>query len=172
MSYPPLSESLPVPLPNGQQVRSFAKHCPRCHERVESSAMWGLARTVNGGVYLAARAICPQCGYRFNISCTIAENKTVSRLFIPTFILLWWLDGLDHHESATPDSEPAPPRIIASRATISTESVGFFNGRPIPAWIDTQGRRYLFQGVDTGQTLRPDELLHEGLIFRRVEDKA
>lgn len=139
--------------------------------------MRGLARNVNGQVFLAARAECPQCGHQFNISCVIAADKSVSRLWVPTWFMLWWLSGLemdtpppeDEGETLDGDPEPLPP---PAPVTVSSETLGSYDGRPIPAWVDWQGRRYRYHGVDKGQVLGEDCLRHDGLVFRRLEDIA
>lgn len=172
MEYRPLSESLPVPLPNGQQVRAFAKHCPGCHAKVEACHMRGLARSVEGQVFLAARASCPQCGHSFNVSCTIAADKTVSRLWVPAAFMLWWLSGLK--TAAVKHAEtPVLAPVLDINPELSPDSLGTFNGAAIPAWIDWQGRRYRFERTDTGAPLLQDgELRYRGLVFRRLEDTA
>lgn len=140
--------------------------------------MRGLARNVNGQVFLAARAQCPQCGHQFNISCVIAPDKSVARCWVPTAFMLWWLSGLEPDtvvaESEPPRAEPeqASPAPIIADVQVSSEQIGSYGGQPIPAWVDWHGRRYSFLAIDQGQTLSSDSLRHAGMIFRRLEDKA
>ena len=169
MKYPPLNDSLPIPLSNGQRVSSFAKHCPACHTKVEAKNMQGLARQVDTRIILAAKAHCPQCQHHFNVACVIDEEKHVSRLWVPTGFLLWWLSGM---EAPAPVSSPVEMPVVEINPEISTETLGVFDGKTIPAWIDWQGNRYRFERTDNGKALEKNEIRYNGLIFSRLMDTA
>ena len=161
-----LSESLPIRYPNGQQVRYFAKHCPRCHCKIESEHMHGLARCVREQVILAAHATCPQCGHGFNICCAIDMERNVSRLWLPAAFLIWWLGTLptpirEVITDTPPPSLPAAPPVVEAQG----EPIGYFDSRPIPAWIQVAGRRYRFDHTHADASLAPSEIRIDGMIF-------
>lgn len=168
----PLTQSLPAPLPNGQQIRYFAKLCPHCQAKVEAKHMRGLARTVENRVIVAATAECPECGHSFNIACVIDEQKQVSRLWIPTAFLLWWLSTLRPTALPAPKDE-APARLPdVSPEAVSTDIAGSFGGKAIPAYIEWQNTRYVFERVDVGGPLQAHEVRYGGFVFTRPADTA
>lgn len=133
--------------------------------------MHGLARLIENRIILAARAECPQCQHQFNVTCVIDDQKQVSRLWIPTWFLLWWLSTLEA-PTPTPMVVTPPTTEIEINPDVSTETLGVFDGRVIPAWVDWQGNRYHFDRIDNGGAIKSNELRYAGLIFSRLQDKA
>lgn len=170
MKHAPIASQLPITLPNGQQIRYFAKHCPRCRHKVEAADMIGRAQRVEDRVLLAARAVCPACQHRFNVACVIDQEKHVTKLWIPTGFLLWWLKDQPAPEPVATTPPPEPPAALPADLQISEETVGQFAGQPIPAWIITGGQRYVFDHVALGQTAAANERIVNGLIFREAKD--
>ena len=60
---------------------------------------------------------------------------------------------------------------FAAAVAVASEALGQYQGEPIPAWIESQGQRYVFQRAsqDGPRTkLGRDEVLYEGrLVYVR-----
>ena len=89
--------------------------------------------------------------------------------------------GLIHLDNAHSDKYSTHPikkrdeilrrAFFIARCTVASEALGQFQGEPIPAWIESQGQRYVFQRAsqDGPRTkLGRDEVLYEGrLVYVR-----
>ncbi|PXX78075.1 hypothetical protein DFR34_11384 [Rivihabitans pingtungensis] len=184
----PISKQLPLKFANGQTIRRFAKHCPACKHIVDSQHMHGVAQLVQDRVVIVAQARCPACGHGFSVTCVVTDDKQVHRVWVPGWALRWWLsrqrdddaplrdrDSREWEYEDTPDV-PTPlrnptPSLSAADVTVASEALGQFQGEPIPAWIENQGQRYVFQRAsqDGPRTkLGRDEVLYEGrLVYVR-----
>lgn len=159
----PISKQLPLRFANGQAIRRFAKHCPACKQVVDSQYMHGIAQLVQERVVIAAQAKCPSCGHTFAVTCVVTDDKQVHRVLVPGWVLRWWLgrqtssgeprlrdrDSREWEYEETPDA-PTPPRhpvpsLNMEGSVAAEESLGQYQGEPIPAWIESQGRHYVFQ---------------------------
>ncbi|MBV8679280.1 MAG: hypothetical protein JO338_02395 [Aquitalea sp.] len=179
----PISSYLPVSFPNGNRVRRFGKHCPRCHAMVGCEHMSGLASLQQDKLFLAAQGHCPACHHRFPIACVITDDKRVHRVLLPLWVYRLWLNMATRNtpqpvpqekwelEEASPATTGFIVNDVAS-VTCSEEILGRFHNQPISAWIEYEGRRFQFErAAPPGQfALNEQELLLAGtLIYRQQE---
>ncbi len=177
-----ISRFLPIRFSNGTMVRRFAKHCPRCHSMVGADAMQGIASLLDNKIFLAARASC-RCGAHFTIACVITDDKRVHRVMIPDFVFRFWLrlavrnlpQPVDNKEWELAADEPSAPSGVllpdSADVTRSSEVLGRFEGALISAWIEYEGRRYLFErAAPSGGLIQigEHELLFEGKLIYRI----
>lgn len=182
-----LSHFLPLSFRNGQSISRFAKHCVHCNELVTAEHMHGVAAVIQNRIVIAARARCPACHAEFPITCVITEDKKVHRVLLPGWILSWWLSTVKtdsqprtrsrdwQYEEAPPQPSPArSPSVDREKATLSPDSLGQFDGEPIPAWIMVDGTTLHFvrtapKGIH--EPLRDGEVLfNDRLIYRVLQE--
>jgi len=180
-----ISSYLPVTFANGNRVRRFGKHCPRCHAMVGCEHMSGLASLQQDKLFLAAQAVCPSCQQRFPVACVISDDKRVHRVLLPLWIYRMWLQMATRNtpQPASQENwavEEAPAEalpcglIVPDAAAVqgSDDILGRFADLPIPAWVEYQGQRFVFErAAPPGQFgLQSNELLLAGrLIYRQQE---
>ena len=193
----PISKQLPLRFANGQTIRRFAKHCPACKQVVDSQYMHGIAQLVQERVVIAAQAKCSACGHTFAVTCVVTDDKQVHRVLVPGWVLRWWLGRQSAGEprlrdrdsreweyedtppaaaAATPAAAPTPsspaPSLSLGDSVAAEESIGQYQGAPIPAWIESQGQRYVFQrATPDGPRTRLGEgevLYQERLVYLRT----
>ena len=193
----PISRQLPLKFANGQTIRRFAKHCPACKHIVDSQHMHGVAQLVQDRVVIVAQARCSACGHGFSVTCVVTDDKQVHRVWVPGWALRWWLSrqrdddaplrDRDSREweyedtppaaaAATPAAAPTPsspaPSLSLGDSVAAEESIGQYQGAPIPAWIESQGQRYVFQrATPDGPRTRLGEgevLYQERLVYLRT----
>ena len=184
-----LSSFLPLRFNNGQTISRFAKHCVRCNALVTATDMQGVASTIQNRIVIAAKARCPQCQAEFAVTCVITDDKQVHKVMLPYWMLRWWLlrtpmppvagvpsrsSDWEYSPDATTDqpSESLMPPPVDNRVmTPSGETLGQFDGAPIPAWLNVDGERYDFVRPVVGRSasqLAHDEVCYEQrLVYRR-----
>ncbi|WP_287882059.1 hypothetical protein [Aquitalea sp.] len=180
-----ISSYLPVTFPNGNRVRRFGKHCPHCHAMVGCEHMSGLASLQQDKLFLAAQGSCPACHHRFSVACVITDDKRVHRVMLPLWVYRLWLQLATRNTPQLPsrenwsveqeEADPAPVGFIVNdvaSVTCSDEILGRFHEQTISAWVEYEGRRFLFErAAPPGQfALTEQELLLAGtLIYRQQE---
>ena len=178
-----ISSYLPVTFSNGNRVRRFGKHCPHCHAMVGCEHMSGLASLQQDKLFLAAKGTCPACHHRFPIACVITDDKRVHRVMLPLWAYRMWLQLATRNSPQLPAREnwevaeetPLPVGIVVAdvnAVTRSAEILGRFHDQTISAWVEYEGRRFLFErAAPPGQfSLSEHELLLAGaLIYRQQE---
>ncbi|WP_028452179.1 hypothetical protein [Chitinilyticum aquatile] len=185
----PLNEYLPQKFANGEQVRQFSKPCIQCGAMLHARNMHGVARLVEEHIAIAASAQCPQCGTRFGVACVIDSNKRVRRVILPRPLFNLYLRYLPMQAGETPagskldevsvptPASPAPataaspqPAAMAGDGSIvrAADSVGRYQDRPIPAWVEVGGRRLQFDRValNAGAVQTGEYLLDGCLVYR------
>jgi hypothetical protein len=167
----PIDEQLPAQLAPGVTIFRFAKPCPACRTLVPARAMHGVLRRIERHAALAAQAHCPQCGHAFPVCCVIDADKRVRRVALPLFIWRTYLRLIPPqpgerapHRVAPPVSPPPMPAQAAPAADyVRAEAVlGHYQGKPIPAWIEVDGRRLPFDRVEPGGHVAAGEFLIDG----------
>ena len=179
-----LSEILPLRCPDGQQVSQFSKPCIRCGNVLSARDMVGAAKLLDEQIAIAAMAQCPACGQRFPVTCLIDEQKQVRRVVLPYWIFNPYLrslrpsvQGAAQGEAGRSDSRtdssagmaepvaPVPtPTPVTHDVERSEESVGHYQGRPIPAWVRVNGRQLAFERVSPDARIREGEFLLDGCL--------
>ncbi|GGY12574.1 hypothetical protein GCM10011289_14770 [Paludibacterium paludis] len=177
-----ISRFLPITFSNGMKVQRFGKQCPACRTMVGADQMTGIASLIRNRIFLAAEGCCTACGERFPITCVITDDKRVHRVMIPGALFRFWLQRAvrnlpqptDPREWELNEPQPAPAGLVVGDGDDvlrSEESLGRFQGDAIPAWIEYDQLRYLFErAAPPGGAFRleEDELLLDGrLIYRR-----
>lgn len=169
----PLSHYFPLRFANQAQVTRFAKQCARCGQVVELPNMTGAVRVLPDRAMVAAKARCPKCSHEFPVTCLITQDKQVMRLHLPNTLLMWYLLATT---TAPVAQAPVPAatavdlqRLQRSEVEVAADSVGQFDGQPIPAWIRHGGEQFDFEGVlGKGQQPARDERVLDGqLLYRR-----
>ena len=154
-----LSQLLPYTFSNGITISRFAKLCPHCQRPVEANAMYGKMAALNERLFIAARAECRHCEYRFPIACMIDNQRRVQPVFMP----LWLFNGVlslmsrqrvspnDPTLELSPEAlaalQPMVSSLSTEEVTEATEHVGRYDGMEIPAWIEHNGQRLKFVRV-------------------------
>lgn len=184
----PLHHYLPYQFPNGTVIRQFSKPCLRCNEMVHSQHMYGIIRQIDVYAALAARAKCPACALEFNVACVINNQKQVRRVMLPPLLFRWYLQMLPPNSRtpapvihgakeapaalATPtlhDTEPVTPDTPSAPVFAferSQESVGQYNGKPIPAYIIVADEHIPFSRVaSTHPNIGSGEYLVDGCLI-------
>ncbi|WP_024304601.1 hypothetical protein [Pseudogulbenkiania sp. MAI-1] len=175
-----ISRFLPLTFPNGNRISRFAKACPHCHGMVTAREMEGLARLLHDKIVLAAEAECPDCHRRFPVTCVISDDKRVHRVRMPLWLFRIWLklalrnlpEPQLQEDWSVPEEAPRAGIRLANNAEItrSSEVLGQFDGTPISAWLEVDGRRFVFERAlpPAGQLCLSDsELLFEGkLVYK------
>lgn len=180
-----LSEILPLRFPNGQQISQFSKPCIRCGNVLSARDMVGAAQLLDEQIAIAAMAQCPSCGQRFPVTCLIDDQKQVRRVMLPYWIFNPYLrslrpSGQGAGQGAKPEGDsmlttlsaemaepvaPVPtPTPVAHDVERSEESVGHYQGRPIPAWVRVNGRQLAFVRVSPDARIREGEFLLDGCL--------
>ncbi|KAF0813766.1 hypothetical protein IGB42_01445 [Andreprevotia sp. IGB-42] len=178
-----LNRLLPIRFRNGEQVRQFSKPCVRCGQMINAKDMLGMARLLDDQIAIAAEARCPHCGESFGVACVVDAEKRVRRVVIPAWMFGLYLRNLPQQageriitpaDAAAPATEapvavpPALPEAAApSRAqdiVRGEEVVGRYLDKPIPAWVQVDGRRLAFERVELGQKVAPHEFLLDGCL--------
>lgn len=184
----PLQQFLPIQFGNGVSIKQFAKPCLRCGASLTARDMHGIARLVDSHVALAAKARCPKCGLSFGVACVIDSDKKVRRVILPPLLFRWYLqvlpdaptasdpsasaarrDYAEDQRAAEQTAEPAPT-LAEGEFQRSMETVGQYQGQPIPAWIIARGDRLLFDRVEARPQgrVQGDEIVIDGyLVYRR-----
>lgn len=171
-----LSDNLPIRFASGEQVRQFSKPCVHCGKMLDASCMQGVARLVGDQIAIAAKAHCPSCGARFPIVCLIDEDKRVRRVVLPYWLFNFYLrliadDPLPESARPQPDatvSAVPAPQAVSEPVELSEESVGRYQGRPIPAWVRVNGRQLVFARIAPQARAGEGEFLLDGcLLYRR-----
>ncbi len=186
----PLSEILPLRFPNGQQVSQFSKPCIRCGNLLSARDMVGAAQLLDEQIAIAAMAQCPSCGQRFPVTCLIDDQKQVRRVVLPYWIFNPYLRSLRPSDRAagpgtSPDSDitmttlsaeipqpvvpPHAPASVSHDVERSEESVGHYQGRPIPAWVRVNGRQLVFERVSPDSRIKEGEFLLDGCLVYRMQ---
>ncbi|OWY38063.1 hypothetical protein CEK28_14145 [Xenophilus sp. AP218F] len=177
---------LPITFPNGNSVRRFGKHCPQCRTMVGAEHMDGIASLMHGKIFLAAEACCPSCNDIFPVACVITDDKRVHRVLLPMWAFRLWLRSATRNDPQPPDNAnwelaqdtPTPEEMQGyalpedAKIVRSEEILGRFQGEPINAWIECDGRRFVFERATPpgGQLkLEPSELLFEGRLIYRLQ---
>lgn len=175
---PSLAGAFPLLLAHGVRVQRFSKHCPHCRHRVTASHMQGEAVVWRGRGWVAARAQCPLCHARFNVTCVILPSKQVHRIVLPRPVLALTLAGLrlgQPRVSAPVRPQPVEAEVLAGlRAAAleqSGEILGQYQGVAIPAWVQAEGRKYRFdrpapRGAQE-ELAEGELLLAQCLVYRR-----
>ncbi|MDF0604737.1 hypothetical protein HZU77_003590 [Neisseriaceae bacterium TC5R-5] len=182
-----ISHFLPVSFANGNSVRRFGKHCPKCQAMVAAEQMEGLLSKQKDKIFLVAQAHCPSCHHRFAVACVITNDKRVHRVGLPQWLFQFWLQMLTRHDPQPASKEnwevepveshgaslSSSPRLVLaedSSVVCSDEVIGRFQGEPIWAWIEYQGQRFIFERTtpeNTQPNLSDSELLFGNwLIYR------
>lgn len=180
-----LSQLLPYTFSNGVTISRFAKLCPHCQRPVEANSMYGQVVSVNERLFVAARAECRHCDFRFPIACMIDNRRRVQQVFMPLWLFNLLLKLMarqrvspnDPTLALTPEVLAALPPLVPSLSTEEvTESeahVGRYDGLEIPAWIEHSGQRLEFSRVippNLWPQLEPEERLYRRrLVFRLME---
>ena len=180
-----ISRFLPIYFSNSNSVRRFGKHCPNCQAMVGAQHMEGLAIKQDERIFLAATACCPSCSNKFSVGCVITDDKRVHRVVLPYWIFQNWLKriarqdpellsddsvGMQENQSTTIQAGLVlPSNAILTR---SEQVLGRFHGHPINAWVEFQGKRFIFdRAAPTGCKARLDAkelLIDDSLIYRQV----
>lgn len=178
-----ISRFLPITFLNGMKVQRFGKQCPACRTMVGAEQMTGIASLIRNRIFLAADGHCTACGEVFPITCVITDDKRVHRIMIPGKLFRYWLfrtvrnhpQPSDTREWEIPEHLDQPVGRVVSETddvTRSAETLGRFQGAVIPAWIEYETLRYVFErAAPPGGNLQldEDELLLDGrLIYRRT----
>lgn len=151
--------------------------------------MQGVASTIQNRIVIAAKARCPQCQAEFAVTCVITDDKQVHKVMLPYWMLRWWLlrtpmppvagvpsrssDWEYSPDASTnqPNESLMPPPVDNRVMTPSGETLGQFDGAPIPAWLNVDGERYDFVRPVVGRSasqLAHDEVCYEQrLVYRR-----
>lgn len=178
----PLNEYLPLRFRNGEQVRQFSKPCLQCGKMLHAKSMKGVACLLNDQIAIAAQAQCPSCAARFPVTCLINENKQVRRVIMPYFLFNPYLrllapaavasasaNKMGIPEAELPDTPIAamPASVVAKEVIRAEEAVGRYQDKPIPAWVQVDGKRYEFQRITFEARAGEGEFLLDGhLIYR------
>lgn len=182
-----LSDVLPLRFANGEQVRQFSKPCLSCGTMLSAQHMIGVARLVNDHIAIAARAQCPSCGARFSVTCMIDEDKRVRRVVLPYWLFNPYLrmltppakDGALRpprpvSETPRPDfmgaEQPGPlaTPALAQDIVRANDVVGSYQGKPIPAWVQVNGKQFSFERIATDMRAGDGEVLIDGyLVYRK-----
>ncbi len=171
-----LSDNLPIRFASGEQVRQFSKPCVHCGKMLDASCMQGVARLVGDQIAIAAKAHCPACGAQFPIVCLIDEDKRVRRVVLPYWLFNFYLRLISDDprpESTGPQAEVLTPAVSAPQPVtgpieLSEESVGRYQGKPIPAWVRVNGRQLVFAHIAPQARVGEGEFLLDGcLLYRR-----
>lgn len=181
----PLSQYLPFQFRNGSLIRQFSKPCLRCHKMLNSTHMHGLIRAIDNYAVLAARATCPSCQLNFNIACIITHTKEVRSIWLPAGFFRWYLQILPftprmpkpviHPAQTIANEEGRTPSTSIASATPSfkfdrsEENVGYYNDKPIPAYIIVAQESIPFYRISvTGAVEDPSEyLIDQHLIYKK-----
>lgn len=185
-----LSDMLPLRFRNGEQVRQFSKPCIRCGTMLNAQHMVGAAQLIDDQIAIAAKAQCPACGERFSVTCLIDGHKHVRRVVLPYWLFNPYLrmqqsSGMvaPRRESTFDEDRPAPAEFPAEmpapepeRSQVlqgdierAGESVGRYQGKPIPAWVRVNGKIYRFERVAADSRTRNGEFLLDGYLVYRGE---
>lgn len=172
---------LPLTFANGNRISRFAKACPHCHGMVTARDMEGIARLLHDKIVLAAEAQCPECGKRFPVTCVISDDKRVHRVRMPLWLFRIWLKlalrnlpepQLQEDWSMQEEAPKAGIQLTDSaQVTRSSEVLGQFDGTPISAWLEVDGRHFVFERAlpPAGHLcLNDSELLFEGKLVYRL----
>ncbi|MBS1155056.1 MAG: hypothetical protein H6R07_980 [Proteobacteria bacterium] len=182
-----LSDVLPLRFANGEQVRQFSKPCLSCGTMLSAQHMIGVARVVNDHIAIAARAQCPSCGERFSVTCMIDDEKRVRRVVLPYWLFNPYLRMLKPpvkegaarevrpvEELPRPDfmgaEQPGPVAAPAQKLDIvrADDAVGSYQGKPIPAWVQVNGKQFSFERIAIDMRAGEGEVLIDGcLVYRK-----
>ncbi|WP_410499405.1 hypothetical protein [Chitinibacter sp. S2-10] len=187
-----LSDFLPLKFANGQEIRQFSKPCVSCGNMLHAKDMHGIARLVEDHIAIAAKAHCPSCGTQFSVACVINSQKQVKRVVLPRLLFGWYLRNLplqdkETHPQAFARDLPLPeerdaredaaelarsaersPQLRPREVVRAEESLGRFQGQPIPAWLLLDGIRFDFDRIAPDERISEGEFLLDGkLIYHR-----
>jgi hypothetical protein len=173
----PIDEQLPMQLAPGVTIFRFAKPCPACRTLVSARAMRGVLRHIEHHAALAAEARCPQCGHVFPVCCVIDAHKHVRRIALPLVLWRTYLrlippqpaERAAHSTVAPVVAESAAPATASAADYLRAESViGHYQGKPIPAWIEVDGRRLPFDRVEPEGRVAVGEFLIDGYFVYKA----
>ena len=183
-----LSDILPLRFRSGEQVRQFSKPCIRCGNMLNAQHMVGVAQLIDDQIAIAAKAQCPVCGERFSVTCLIDGHKHVRRVVLPYWIFNPYLRTMSPAESQGVVREESPSDELPMTPTLSTEipapeprrapmpqvdversdeSVGRYQGKPIPAWVRVNGKVFNFERIAADARTREGEFLLDGCLVYR-----
>lgn len=178
-----ISRFLPISFRNNTKVHRFGKHCPHCRTMVSADRMEGIASLINNKIFIAAKGSCPVCNTRFAICCIITDDKQVHRVLLPGWIFRRWLaftvrndpQPLHHQEwelaNKEHDSHKGLVLTDSNLVVHSDEVLGSYQGKKISAWIEYQGKRFVFERaapLANLQQLNENELLFEGQLIYKL----
>ncbi|XZG69989.1 hypothetical protein ACTSKR_15290 [Chitinibacteraceae bacterium HSL-7] len=180
-----LNQLLPVRFRNGEQIKQFSKPCVRCGQMLHAKDMEGAARLIDDHLAIAVHARCPSCGERFGVACVVDNEKRVRRVLVPATPFGWYLRSLppqkgeesalhtvamDEFEPSQPqhaEAAPVAPAMSARDVVRADESLGRYQGKPIPAWVLVDGRRFEFERVQPDWNAGGDEfVLDNTLVYK------
>lgn len=182
-----LSDILPLHFRNGQQIRQFSKPCLGCGKMLTAQHMQGVAQLLDDQIAIAARAQCPACGARFSVTCLIDQEKRVRRVVLPYWLFNPYLRAMrpsgvtvksrdvEQDEELPRPSTPsveAPQPVAEPMPSVdverSEESVGRYQGKPIPAWVRINGKAFAFDRIAAeGVRTKEGEFLLDGYLVYR-----
>lgn len=144
---------LPLQLSDGLVLSGVELECRGCGSPYRLTRGEGQPGLRGARVALAASSHCPRCGTlaRFLVLVDAVQRRAkvqrVSRLGL--FAAQWVIrlgrrdDRLEQPPLLTTEVVPQP----APKVRCALETVGEYQGQPIPAWILVDGRRMDFEGV-------------------------
>ncbi len=145
---------LPLYLSDGLVLSGVELDCRGCGRSYRLTSGEGQPGLRGGKVALAASSHCPRCGTaaRFLVLVDAVQRRAKVQRVSP--LGLWLAQsmirlGRRADEALPPPllEEEAPPPPPPPKVLRADESVGEFQGRPIPAWIEVDGRHMVFDGI-------------------------
>ncbi len=176
---------LPLQLADGLVLSGIELECRTCARAYRLTQGQGRASGKGRRIALAAQACCPSCAAPAHFLVVVDARLATARVQRVSRLGLWlaqWLISLRAERPASPSiinlTVPAPVASAREEADLvcSDESLGSFQGAPIPAWISVDGVRCHYVGIANDHfgfapVLEPGEhLLTPGLLYREEVD--
>lgn len=174
---------LPLYLSDGLVLSGVELDCRGCSKPYRLTSGMGQPGLRGARVALAASSSCPRCGEsaRFLVLVDAVQRRarvqrvSAAGLWLAQTMIRLGRRGSDDFAAPVLAQEVAPtPEPEVHRAL---DSVGEFQGQPIPAWITVDGRHMVFEGLlNRGPAGLPrigrrEFAIEPGLLYRQPLDE-
>lgn len=171
---------LPLHLSDGLVLSGVELDCRGCGVPYRLTSGAGRAGLQGAKVALAASGDCPRCGTRARFLVLVDAVQRKARVQRVSRLGLWFAQamirlGAEVQAAPAPEAAPVPvtPPPPAPEVRRAGESLGLYQGVPIPAWISVDGRKMVYAGIlsldknGLPRIGRREFAIEPGLVYRQ-----